>query len=89
MERNIVRAFCSFSHTKKMKFKAFFLVWPHLWSTQANKILYGEFKNEQEKDIFFDLPEQEIESQIFTKFPAHDLNFHGRWGWQDQIKTSF
>ena len=24
-----------------------------------------------------------------SKFPAHDLNFHGKWGARDQIKTSF
>ena len=26
----------------------------------------------------FDLPEQGFEPQIFSNFPAHDLNFHGR-----------
>ena len=28
--------------------------------------------------FFFDLPEQGFEPQIFTNFPAHDLNFHGK-----------
>ena len=47
---------------------------------------YGEFENEQKKDKKkFDLPEWGFEPQIFSDFPAHDLNFHGRWGWQDQI----
>ena len=27
----------------------------------------------------FDLPERGFEPQIFSNFPAHDLNFHG-WG---------
>ena len=32
-------------------------------------------KNEQKKDkIFFDLPERGFEPQIFSNFPAHDLN---------------
>ena len=26
---------------------------------------------------FFDLLEREFESQFFSNFPAHDLNFHG------------
>ena len=26
----------------------------------------------------FDLPEQGFEPQIFSNFPAHDLNFHGK-----------
>ena len=26
----------------------------------------------------FDLPEQGFKPQIFSNFPAHDLNFHGR-----------
>ena len=38
---------------------------------------------------FFDLPERGFKPQIFSHFPAHDLNFHGRGGWRDQIKTSF
>ena len=27
---------------------------------------------------FFDLPEGGLEPQIFSNFPAHNLNFHGR-----------
>ena len=51
---------------------------------------YGEFENEQKKDKdFFDLLEQGFEPQIFSNFPVYDLYFHERWGWQDQIKTSF
>ena len=46
------------------------------------QFFYGEFENEQKK-------EREFEPKIFCKFPAHDLNFHGRWGRRDQIKTSF
>ena len=26
----------------------------------------------------FDLPERGFEPQIFSNFPAHDLNFHGK-----------
>ena len=32
---------------------------------------YGDIENEQKKD-------QEFEPQIFSNFPAHDLNFHGK-----------
>jgi hypothetical protein len=39
---------------------------------------YGEFENEKKKKDknFFDLPEQAFEPQIFSNFPAHDLNFN-------------
>ena len=30
-----------------------------------------------------------IQTPDFSNFPAHDLNFDGRWGWQDQNKASF
>ena len=36
-----------------------------------------------------DLPERGFEPQIFSNFPAHDLNFHVKSGTLDQIKTSF
>ena len=43
------------------------------------QFFYGKFENEQKKDkINFDLPEQGFKPQIFSNFPAHDLNFHGR-----------
>jgi hypothetical protein len=45
-------------------------------------------KKKKEQNIF-DLPEQGFEPQIFSHFPAHDLNFHVKWGGWDQIKTSF
>ena len=32
-----------------------------------------------------DLPERKFEPQIFSNFPTHNLNFHGRWRWRDQI----
>ena len=52
---------------------------------QRYAVLYGEFENEKKKDKkFFDLPEQGFEPQIFSNFTAHDLNFHGRWGWRDE-----
>ena len=41
------------------------------------KFFYGESENEQDKN-FFDLPERGFEPQIFSNFPTHDLNFHGR-----------
>ncbi len=38
-----------------------------------------EFENEKKKEQhFFDLPERGFEPQIFSNFPAHDLNFHGK-----------
>ena len=43
------------------------------------QFFYGEFENEKKKDKnFFDLPEQGFKPQIFSNFPIHDLNFHGR-----------
>jgi hypothetical protein len=37
------------------------------------------FENEKKKEQhFFDLPEWGFEPQIFSNFPAHDLNFHGK-----------
>ena len=44
---------------------------------QRYATFYGEFENEQKKDKnLFDLPELGIEPQIFSNFPAHDLNLH-------------
>ena len=44
---------------------------------QRYAVFYGEFENEKKKgQKFFDLPEQGFEPQMFSKFPAHDLNFH-------------
>ena len=34
-----------------------------------------------------DLPEQGFEPQVFSNFPAHDLNFHLKWGARDQNRT--
>ena len=34
--------------------------------------------NRKRTNIFFDLPERGFEPQIFSNFPAHDLNFQGR-----------
>ena len=42
-------------------------------------------KMKEKKDIFFDFLEQGFEPQIFSNFPAHDLNFNGREG--DEIKS--
>ena len=44
-------------------------------------------KKKREKKI--DLSERGFEPQIFSNFPANDLNFHGRGGWWDQIIKSF
>ena len=38
-------------------------------------VFYGEFENEQKKDKKI---EQGFKPQIFSNFPAHDLNFHGK-----------
>ena len=43
------------------------------------QFLYGEFENEKKKgQKKFDLPELGFEPQIFSNFPTHDLNFHGK-----------
>ena len=40
-------------------------------------VFYGEFENEKKKgQKKIDLPERGFEPQIFSNFPAHDLNFH-------------
>ena len=36
-----------------------------------------KMKEKKDKKIF-DLPERGFEPQIFSNFPAHDLNFHGK-----------
>ena len=42
-------------------------------------VFYGEFEYEKKKgQKNFDLPERGFEPQIFSNFPAHDLNFHGK-----------
>ena len=44
---------------------------------QRYAVFYGEFENEKKKgQKNFDLPERGFEPQIFSNFPAHDLNFH-------------
>ena len=49
-------------------------------------VFYEEFENNQKKDKKkFDLPERVFEPKIFSNFPTHDLNFHGREG--DEIKS--
>jgi hypothetical protein len=43
--------------------------------------LCEEFENEKKKEQKkkkIDLPERGFENQIFSNFPAHDLNFHGK-----------
>ena len=44
---------------------------------------------EKKGQKIFDLLERGLKPQIFSNFPAHDLNLHVKWGRQDQIKTSF
>ena len=42
-------------------------------------LMCEEFGNEKKKEQnFFDLLERGFEPQIFSNFPAHDLNFHGK-----------
>ena len=46
---------------------------------QRYAVFYGEFENEKKKgQKIFDLPERGFEPRIFSHFPAHDLNFHGK-----------
>jgi hypothetical protein len=41
--------------------------------------LCEEFKKKKKKEQkIVDLPERGFEPQIFSNFPAHDLNFHGK-----------
>ena len=48
-------------------------------SYQRYPILCEEFENGKKKEQKrFDLLERGFESQIFSNFPAHDLNFHGK-----------
>ena len=59
------------------------------------KIKYTQFcvknlkKRRKKIQKKFDLSEQGFEPQIFSNFPAHDLNFHVKLGARDQIKTCF
>ena len=49
---------------------------------QRYAIFYGEFENATEKRQKKIWPSGAgIRPQIFSNFSAHDLNFHGRWGW--------
>ena len=36
-----------------------------------------KMKRKKDKNIFTYLPERGFKPQIFSHFPAHDLNFHG------------
>ena len=46
---------------------------------QRYAVFYGEFENKKKKgQKNFDLPERGFEPRIFSNFPAHDLNFHGK-----------
>ena len=50
-------------------------------------VLCKEFENGKKKEQkIFDLPEQGFEPQIFSNFPAHDLNFMKSEG--DEIKSN-
>ena len=49
-------------------------------------MLCEEFENEKKKgQKKICITDEEFEPQIFSNFPAHDLNFHGKWGRWDQI----
>ena len=49
------------------------------WLKGKDMHFYGEFEDEKKKgQKYFDLPEWGFESQIFSNFPDHDLNFHGK-----------
>ena len=42
-------------------------------------VFYGEFENKKKKgQKIFDHVEMRFEPQIFSNFPAHDLDFHGK-----------
>ena len=42
------------------------------------QFFYGEFKNEKKKGQNFLTFQRGFEPQIFSNFPGHDLNFHGK-----------
>ena len=49
------------------------------WLNSKIPSFYGEFEKKKKKDQKkFDLPERRFEPQIFSNFPTHDLNFHGK-----------
>ena len=41
------------------------------------QFFYGEFEKKKGQKVF-DRPERAFEPRIFSHFPAHDLNFHGK-----------
>jgi hypothetical protein len=43
---------------------------------QRYAVFMENLKMKRKKDKKFDLPEQGFEPQIFSNFPAYDLNFH-------------
>ena len=46
-------------------------------SKDTYAVFYGEFENEKKiGQRCVDLPERGFECQIFSNFPAYDLNFH-------------
>ena len=47
---------------------------------QSYPVLCKEFESEKKKKDkqIFDLPERGFQPQIFSNFPARDLNFHGK-----------
>ena len=45
---------------------------------KAMQFFMENLKMKRIKDKNFDLPEQGFEPQIFSNFPADDLNFHGK-----------
>ena len=56
---------------------------------QRYAVSYGEFENEKKKNKIFLKFLAGIQSPHFLIISAHDLNFHGKYGWRDQIKIIF
>ena len=83
--------------TKTKIFNMFYLISNQLkkvcikkWLNKRYPLSCEEFENEKKKEqkkIYH--PMQRFEPQIFSNFTTHDLNFHGKWGAWNQIKTSF
>ena len=46
-------------------------------------------RKKDKKFLTFRTGDSWFEPQIFSNFPAYDLNFYVKWGVRDQIKTSF
>ena len=52
-------------------------------------VFYGEFENEKKKAKKLTFQSENLNPGFLSIISAHDLNFHGKWGWRDQIQGTF